>query len=119
MEFHLQQLGKHCRVCGRRLTKAKGKAVFYNCKEYEDQLLASFSFSLGQDSPEVHPSHFCQSCYCSMKRSVKATDHSAPFQTSKVTYEWKYHSDNCSVRPIYTYSAPVQNINAHLHYKHP
>ena len=98
MEFHLEQLGRHCRVCGGRLSKAKGKLVAYTCREYQEHLLASFSLDVTQDEPEVHPLHFCQSCYCSMKRSTKAVRDGACFSTSKIVYEWKEHTQDCSVR---------------------
>ena len=49
MEFHLEQLGRHCRVCGGRLARAKGKLVTYTCKEYDEQLQASFSLSTSQE----------------------------------------------------------------------
>ena len=72
MEFHLEELGKHCRVCGRRLAKAKGKLVTYSSRDYAEQLKASFFFSASQDDPDIHPPQFCQSCYCSMKRCSNA-----------------------------------------------
>ena len=39
MEFHLEQLGRHCRVCG---GKAKGKLVTYTSREYDEQLQDQF-----------------------------------------------------------------------------
>lgn len=99
MEFHLEQLGRHCRVCGGRLAKAKRKLVTYTCREYAEQLQATFSFSISQDNPKVHPPHFCQSCYCSMKRFTKAVRDVASFCCcSTVVYEWKEHCQDCSVR---------------------
>ena len=98
MELHLKQLGRHCRVCGGRLAKAKGKLVTYICKDYAEELQASFSFSISQDDPEIHASHFCQSCYCSMKRFTKAARDGVSFCCSTVVYEWKEHCQDCSVR---------------------
>ena len=98
MEFHLEQLGRHCRVCGGRLAKARGKVVTYTCRDYAEELQASFSFSISQDDPQVHPPHFCQSCYCSMKRFTKAARDEVYFFRSTVVYEWKEHCQNCLVR---------------------
>ena len=98
MDFHLEQLGRHCRVCGGKLAKAKGKVVTYSCGDYEEDLQTSFSLDVTRDDPQVHPLLFCQSCYCSMKRSTKAVSDGACFSSSKVCYNWKEHSEDCSVR---------------------
>ena len=35
--------------------------------------------SISQDHPQVHPPHFCQSCYCSMKQFTKAARDGASY----------------------------------------
>ena len=98
MEYHLQQLPKHCRVCGKKLFKTKGRSVTYNCEQYKAELTATFSIEISQDCSEQHPPQFCQSCYCGMKRATKATSEGSPYCSSIVVYEWTKHTPECSVR---------------------
>ena len=49
MEFHLQQLVKHCRVCGKRLCKAKGKASVFDCNDFTEGLLKTFGVDVSSD----------------------------------------------------------------------
>ena len=71
MEFHVEQLQKHCRVCGKRLGKAKGRAVTYKSTSFIPELLASFGIDVSGDKAHVHPLEFCNPCYVTMKRAVK------------------------------------------------
>ena len=36
--WHIEQLDKHCRVCGQRLRKGKTQSTAYACKEREEDL---------------------------------------------------------------------------------
>ena len=38
MEYHRDQLNKSCRICGRRLQKAKKHATAYSCEDFTVQL---------------------------------------------------------------------------------
>ena len=79
MDYHTQQLSKHCRVCCKTLTKAKGKCTVYNCADYKDQLLATFGVNLSNDSDVVHPTNFCSCCYTITKCSAKASQDGVPY----------------------------------------
>ena len=56
-EYHQKQLLKHCRVCGK---VAKGYA--HSVKKEHKNLLAVVGINTSQDSKEVHPNVFCNSC---------------------------------------------------------
>ena len=62
MEFHREQLAKHCRVCGKRLSKAKGRET-YSCSDYPAQLMACFGINVHRDTDTLHPPQFCNPCY--------------------------------------------------------
>ena len=98
MEYHLQQLSQHCRVCGKRLSKAKGRLISYNCGKHQEELKAIFNIDVSQDDIELHPSYFCQSCYCCMKRLAKAMTQESPMRSSIAIYEWTPHTEGCLVR---------------------
>ena len=99
MEFHLQQLKKHCRVCGRRLSKAKGRATVYNCSDYRAKLISCFGVDTGSDQDNVHPPQFCNPCYAVTLRSEKASNASIPYTHSLDVFEWIEHSEvDCLVR---------------------
>ena len=56
MEFHKENLLLHCRVCGKRLWKAKTKArVSYLCSEYKATLQQCFEIDTSQDDPSTPP----------------------------------------------------------------
>ena len=57
MEFHHQELQRHCRVCGKRLCKAKSKATVYPCTRHQDSLLKSFGIDVSQGESTIHLSN--------------------------------------------------------------
>lgn len=56
MEYHLQQLPQHCRVCGKKLFRAKGRLISYSSSKYLEELKATFFLDVSQDNSELHPS---------------------------------------------------------------
>ena len=48
MDFHLQQLVKLCRVCGKRLCKAKGRASVFQCTKFKEGLLMTLDGHLAK-----------------------------------------------------------------------
>ena len=56
MESHQEQLAKHCRVCAKRLSKAKGRATStYNCSDYSAELMSCFGIDVHKDIDTIHP----------------------------------------------------------------
>lgn len=56
-EYHQKQLVKHCRVCGKVV-----KGYAHSVKKEHKNLLAVVGINTSQDSKEVHPNVFCNSC---------------------------------------------------------
>lgn len=102
MEFHKQLLEKHCRVCGKRVLKAKVKAnkvPVYQCTDHRDALLSCFGIDLSDDAPSTHPIQFCNPCYMVTKRAMKARADCVPYIHSTTTMSWTPHNDSgCLVR---------------------
>ena len=92
MEYHTEQLAKHCRICGKRLSKAKGKSTVYNCCEYTDQLQACFGVDVGKDKEGIHPQNFCNPCYLITRRSAKARQTGVPYTFTTATFTWTEHT---------------------------
>lgn len=98
MEFHLQQLLKHCRVCGRRLSRAKGRATVYQCTGHAANLLTFLGVDVSSDQEDTFPPHFCNQCYAMMTRVRKAREGQTAYIHSNATFNWTEHTPNCSVR---------------------
>ena len=98
MESHLQQLVKHCRICGKRLCKAKGRATTFECKDYMEELLMTFGINAGSDDIHVLPSKFCKPCYAVMSRKVKASKEGVPYTHTVNPMTWTPHNTNCQVK---------------------
>jgi hypothetical protein len=101
MDFHTDQLSEHCRVCGKRLSKAKGRATVYNCIKYKSELLTYFGVDVSQDVEEKHPPSFCNPCYAATKRADKAAGDGVPYNHTIIPINWTEHSASgeCLVRP--------------------
>ena len=97
MEFHLQQLVKHCRVCGKRLCKAKGRATIFDCVHFKEDLLSTFGVDVSSDDNQVSPTKFCNPCYAIMKRTAKASEKGMPYTHTIIPMIWTSHTPDCSV----------------------
>lgn len=99
MEFHLQQLAKHCRVCGKRLCKAKGRASVYQCTDHIADLFTSFGVNVSSDDDDkISPTKFCNPCYATMKRVIVAGKEGMPYTHTITPFVWTEHAPDCSVR---------------------
>lgn len=76
MEFHHQQLAKHCRICGNRLSKKNKQAPAYHCTQFPTDLLSTFGVDI---SSAVHPTQFCNPCYSVTRRADKARKVGLPY----------------------------------------
>ena len=89
MEFHQQLLEKHCRVCGKRLLKAKvktSKVPVYQCSDHTDTLLSCFGIDLSDDASSTHPGS--QICYVVTKRAARANTDGVPYTHSTTIMSW-------------------------------
>jgi len=99
MEFHSEQLAKHCRICGNRLCKAKSRAAAYLCTKFQEDLLAYFQVDVHQDEEHVHPQKFCSRCYAARSTATKAASKKIPYKHAITPIDWKPHQDvGCTVR---------------------
>lgn len=57
MEEHQKQLGRHCRVCGRKAAKMKP------CSDNRALLSEAFTIDISNDDSSVHPCNLCPACY--------------------------------------------------------
>lgn len=100
-----------CRVCSDRLGR-----VAYHCSKYSSSLVEVFSIQdicsnrvvdLGsvlqseaqadqrQDTSWL-PEKFCQACYCTLQRAIKARDEGRAFSHNVTVASWQPHSENCA-----------------------
>ena len=101
LEYHLGELQRHCRVCGGRLNKAKGKVQpIYSCCDYPEDLKAFAGIDWqSEEDGSTFPGKFCNQCHVKLDRAKKASKDGLPFQPI-VPLEWSPHQDHCSVRII-------------------
>ena len=69
MEEHRNNLMQLCRVCGRRLSRKRGKTT-HSCHDYVALLKAIMSIDTCLDHEDVHPKRFWNDCYRSMTKYV-------------------------------------------------
>ena len=62
MEYHMKELKKVCRVCGKRLHKAKGRERSYVVADHSQKLAEVFSLDVSNDCQDTHPPSFCNCC---------------------------------------------------------
>lgn len=101
MEYHKEQLLISCRVCGKRLSKAKKHATSYSCEAHVLQLMTTFSVDVAADLPNVHPPKFCMLCYAILRKATSASQKGAAYSpvARAVPFQWISHTDpNCPVR---------------------
>ena len=55
MEYHRGELKRVCRVCGRRVNKAKGRERQYLVTEFTRELGEVFRIDVSGDSDDIHP----------------------------------------------------------------
>ena len=97
MDFHLQQLVKLCRVCGKRLCKAKGRASVFQCTKFKEGLLMTFGVDVTSDDVQFCPTKFCNPCHAVLRRAVKANKEGIPYSHTINPRTWTPHTDSCPV----------------------
>lgn len=64
MDYHAQALLKLCRVCGENLSRS-GR-VHHLCINRKEELKKAFHINVNNDYEDIHPMHFCNSCYSNL-----------------------------------------------------
>ena len=91
---HRSQLESCCRVCGNTLQPSKSKS----CGAYCDLLGEAYGLDCAADLEQVHPPHFCCSCYQRARRLSQAKKSGTPYTSSLSPFVWSPHSsDSCCI----------------------
>ena len=97
MEFHEDQLRQCCRVCGKRLFKAKAqKGKSFKCTTHSDTLKACFDIDISSDDSSVHPESFCFPCYALAKRKTDAIKNNHAYRGRELAdymFNWTSHKE--------------------------
>lgn len=90
MEYHTNELGKACRVCGKRVSKAKGRSRSFLVAQHSQELAEVFSIDVSSDSEDIHPLSFCLPC-----RAFMGSWHTRKGDAPAVgrVYTWAKHTD--------------------------
>ena len=67
MDYHKTGLEKACRVCGKRLHKAKGRERSHLVQDHISDLAKVFRIDASGDRKETHPTSFCYPCLIFMR----------------------------------------------------
>lgn len=89
-EEHQKQLGRHCRVCGRKAAKMKP------CSDNRALLSEAFTIDVSNDDSSVHPCNLCPACYQRGRRILTAKHKGTPYTTTFSPVVWTPHEgDSC------------------------
>ncbi len=93
------ELQKHCRVCGGRLNKTKGKVQpVYFCADHSEHLKAIAGIDTQCEDGSTFPGKLCNQCHVKLGRAIKASKDGVPFKPI-IPLEWSPHGeDHCNVR---------------------
>lgn len=86
MEAHRRCLSSLCRICTRKLGR-----VSYDCR-VSSHIQECFQVAVTTDDPAIHPPRYCNTCYLTMQRMIKAQK-GAVYRTSLTVYTWLEHQD--------------------------
>ena len=94
----VHQLSAHCRVCGGRLERSRRRNPKYSCMSYQEALETTFGLVVKEDSPSIHPTHFCNSCCAATRRKQSAMSKGVLYRHSITPFNWTEHTDDgCTV----------------------
>ncbi len=96
MEYHQEQLQKHCRICRNRLNMAKGRTQ--PCKKHSSDLLCVAGVgNVATEDSEVFPQCYCNLCHSKLRRADLAASDGLPFPPI-IAMEWLPHQEeDCKV----------------------
>ena len=90
MELHTERIQKLCRICTRKL----GRVSHDTQSTHNVMLLQEFFQCDIEFNPSVHPPRFCNSCYLTVKCTLRARQDGSVHRTSLVLQSWAEHSDD-------------------------
>ena len=91
MDLHMKRLQTLCRICSRKL----GKVSYSTTSALMSEFFQGNHTS--SDNPAVHPPRFCNSCYLTMRQTMKARKDGSVHRTSLTLHSWIEHQDEgCS-----------------------
>ena len=109
MDCHLNELKKACRVCGMRLSKARGRSRSYLVADHQVELAEVFMINTSNDEEATHTLSFCHSCRVFM-RSWLTRGGSTP-AVGRV-FAWMKHTEPlCTVRSAHI--LPISTDTTH------
>ena len=86
LQDHRNNLKSLCCVCGGKLRKSKEKyECSYSCIEHKELLAEKYQLNIEKDDCDIHPSHFCNTCYVSLTRT----------SAERGPIFWEIHTDSC------------------------
>ena len=96
LEYHVGELQRHCRVCGGRLNKSKGKVQpIYSCSDYPEDLEAFAGIGWqSEEDGSTFPGKFCNQCHVKLGRAKNASKDGLP---SNPLFPWNGHHMKISV----------------------
>jgi len=93
LQYHKSQLQVHCRVCTGKLGR-----VSYACEKHANMLLECIDLNVSNDSPDVHPTKFCNNCYAVIKKISKALLDGTTARSSLQPFSFEQHTEgSCRV----------------------
>ena len=93
LQYHKSQLQVHCRVCTGKLGR-----VSYACEKHAKMLLECIDLNVSNDSPNVHPTKFCNNCYAVIKKISKALLDGTTARSSLQPFSFEQHNEgSCRV----------------------
>ena len=100
MDYHIQQLIIHCRICGKWVIDHRGKCmcIVYKCKELAESLQQALAINANDDSAATHPECVCKPCEMTIDRVIQASSIGVP-KKHIVPFQWHaYKAEGCIVR---------------------
>ena len=99
MDYHIQQLAIHCKICGRRVVDHHGKSTYtvYKCKDLAESLQQAVAIAVNDDSPATHPESVCKTCKVTIDKVIHAHSVGVP-KKPIVPFQWYAHkAEGCIV----------------------
>ena len=94
-EYHLQELLKHCRICGRRFSRSARKHS-KNCNDTIQLIKRNYDTNVQDESADTYPPDLCHACFNKMKRTTKAED--THYHSPSTLFQWSVHiASSCSI----------------------
>ena len=85
-----------CRICTKKLGRVSYSTQTPAEKGNTKTMIEQCFECTGNENPDIYPSQFCNSCYLTMRRMMKAQVDGSVYRTSLALHSWVEHtSENC------------------------